>query len=80
MSVVSIRIDDDKRKLVKALASLEGRTMTEVVSNLLDEYIEKRKAALATSGKEEEIRALMRLSEPAFSEWVNEDDDVYDRM
>lgn len=80
MSVVSIRIDDNKRKLVKALASLEGRTMTEVVSGLLDEYTEKRKAVLAASGKEGEIRALMQLSEPAFSEWVNEDDDVYDRM
>ena len=80
MSVVSIRIDDDKRKLVKALASLEGRTMTQVVSDLLDEYIEKRKAVLATDGKEGEIRALMRLSEAAFSEWVNEDDDIYDRL
>jgi hypothetical protein len=80
MSVMSIRIDDDKRKLIKALASLEGRTMTELVSALLDEYIAKRKALLAEAGRTEELRGLMRLSESSFGEWVNEDDDVYDRL
>jgi len=80
MSVMSIRIDDEKRKLVKAFASLEGRTITEVVARLLDEYIERQRAQMGVSGREAEVQALMRLSEPAFSEWINEEDDVYDNL
>jgi hypothetical protein len=80
LSIMSVRIDDEKRKLVKALASLEGRTMTELVAQLLDEYVERRKALLTGAGRTEELRALMKLSEPAFGEWVNEDDDAYDRL
>jgi hypothetical protein len=34
MAVMSIRIKDEERKLLKALASLEGWTMTEVVSEM----------------------------------------------
>lgn len=40
MSVMSIRIDDKKRKMLKAIACIEGRTMTDLVSELLDEYVE----------------------------------------
>ena len=80
MAVMSIRIKDEERKLLKALASLEGRTMTEVVSELLGEYIQKSQARLARSGRSDEVRALMKLSEPSFSEWDNQEDDVYDSL
>jgi hypothetical protein len=59
MAVMSIRIKDHERKLLKALASLEGRTMTEVVSELLGEYLRKRQAQLNRSGQSAEVRALM---------------------
>jgi len=80
LGVMSIRIDDEKRRRVKALASLEGRTMKDLVAQLLDEYLEKRTSLLAEAGRTEELRGLMKLSETAFGEWVNEDDDVYDRL
>jgi hypothetical protein len=80
MAVMSIRIKDEERKLLKALASLEGRTMTEVVSELLGEYIRKSQARLTRSGKSAEVRAMMKLSEASFSEWDNKEDDVYDRL
>jgi hypothetical protein len=80
MAVMSIRIKDEERKLLKAFASLEGRSMTEVVSELLGEYIRKRQDQLVRSGKSAEIRALTRLSEASFAEWDNPDDDVYDRL
>ena len=80
MTVMSIRIKDEERKLLKAFASLEGRSMTEVVSELLGEYIRKRQAQLTRSGKSAEIRALMKLSESSFAEWDNPQDDVYDTL
>jgi hypothetical protein len=80
MAVMSIRIKDQERKLLKALASLEGRTMTEVVSELLGEYLRKRQAQLNRSGQSAEVRALMRLSESSFAEWDNREDDVYDSL
>jgi len=80
MAVMSIRIKDEERKLLKALASLEGRTMTEVVSELLAVYIRKRQAQLIRSGKSAETWAMMKLSEPSFAEWDNEEDEVYDAL
>ncbi len=80
MAVISIRIKDEERKLLKALASLEGRTMTAVVSEMLGEYVRKRKAQLTRSGASPEIRAMMRLSESSFDEWNNEEDAVYDEL
>jgi len=80
MAVMSIRVKDEERKLLKALASLEGRTMTEVVSELLAEYIKRRQAQMIRSGKPAELRALMKLSESSFSEWDNKEDEVYDSL
>ena len=80
MAVMSIRIKDQERKLLKALASLEGRTMTEVVSELLGEYVRKRQAQLARSGMSAEVWALMKLSESSFAEWDNKEDDIYDGL
>ena len=80
MAVMSIRIKDEERKLLKALASLEGRTMTEVVSELLGEYVRKRQAQLVRSGKSLETWGMMKLSEPSFAEWDNEEDQAYDDL
>ena len=80
MAVMSIRIKDEERKLLKALASLEGRSMTEVVSELLAEYLKRRQAQMMRSGKSSQLRALMKLSEPSFSEWDNKEDEVYDNL
>jgi predicted transcriptional regulator len=80
MAVMSIRIEDEQRRQLKAIASLEGRTMTEVVSELLGEYIHRQRVELNRQGRSAELRALMKLSEPSFDEWQNSEDDVYDRL
>ena len=80
MAVMSIRIKDHERKLLKALASLEGRTMTEVVSELVGEYVRKSQVQLKGSGRLAEVRALMKLSESSFAEWDNQEDNVYDSL
>ncbi len=80
MAVMSIRIKDEQRRQLKAIASLEGRTMTEVVSELLGEYIRRQKTRLSRRGKSDDVRALMKLSESSFAEWQNSEDDVYDNL
>jgi hypothetical protein len=80
MAVMSIRIKDGQRRQLKAIASLEGRTMTEVVSELLREYIRRQEVELNRQGKSAELRALIKLSESSFDEWQNSEDDVYDRL
>jgi len=80
MAVMSVRVKDDERRLLKALASLEGRTMSDLVSELLGDYLRKRKAQLARGGKSAEVKALMKLSESSFAEWDNREDEVYDGL
>lgn len=80
MSVMSIRIDEGRRKRLKAVASLEGRSMSEVVAQLIDEYTERRTKQLVREDASGELQALMKVSESAFSEWDNAEDAVYDNL
>jgi predicted transcriptional regulator len=80
MSVISIRIDDNRRKLLKVIASAEGRSMTSLVCQLLDEYVERKKAMLGDYSENSEMQALMKVSEAAFAEWDNAEDSVYDSL
>ena len=43
MSVMSIRIDNTKRKALKVIASIEGKSMGGIVSELIEDYIKKNK-------------------------------------
>jgi len=80
MSVISIRIDDRRRKLLKVIASAEGRSMTSLVCQLLDEYVERKMAKMADYSQDRELQALMKVSEDAFAEWDNAEDGVYDSL
>jgi hypothetical protein len=80
MAIMSIRIDDKKRKALKVIASIEGKTMGGLVSELLDEYIAKNKQKLSDLGEKSDIAELMKLSEASFSEWDNSEDDIYDKL
>jgi predicted DNA-binding protein len=74
MSVMSIRIDDQKRKQLKAIASIQGKTMSSIVEGLIEEYIRN---FYHDDTKSQELRNIMRASEPSFDEWDNDEDDVY---
>ncbi len=80
MSVMGIRIDQGKRNRLKAVASLEGRSMSEVVAQLIEEYTERRTKQLVREDDSGELQALMKVSESAFSEWDNAEDAVYDNL
>jgi len=77
MGVMSVRVDDEKRKKLKAIASLQGRTMSGIVGELIDQYIQEYQKAKKEQG---ELDELMKISEPSFSEWDNEEDEVYNDL
>ncbi len=77
MSVMSIRIPNDKRKKLKAIASLEGKTMSGLVGELIDEYVDD---AMERMQDESDLNEIMKVSEPAFSEWDNEEDEIYNDL
>lgn len=77
MSVMSIRIPDEKRKKLKAIASLEGKTMSSLVSELIDDYVDETMERL---GEEHDLTEIMKVSAPSFSEWDNEEDEVYNDL
>ena len=80
MGIMSIRIDEKMRKALKVIASIEGKTMGGLVSELIEEYIVKNKKRIARLGEEAELKELMKLSEISFSEWDNKEDEIYDKL
>ncbi len=80
MSIMSIRVDDNKRKALKVIASIEGKTMGSIVSGLIEEYISKNQSKLSQRPENSELISLMKMSERSFTEWDNEEDEVYDRL
>jgi predicted CopG family antitoxin len=46
MSTVTVRIPEDKRDTLKIIASIEKKDMKEIVSGLIDEYIERHRETL----------------------------------
>lgn len=77
MSVMSIRIDDEKRKKLKAIASIQGKTMSSIVESLIDDYI---KEYVNESEHKSELKSIMKVSEPSFEEWDNDEDEIYDDL
>ena len=80
MSVMSIRIDDNKRKALKIIASIEGKSMGGIVSELIEEYIKKNREKMAKTSGDMNIANVMKMSEQTFMEWDNEEDEIYDRL
>jgi predicted DNA-binding protein len=77
MSVMSIRIDPKKRNRLKTIASVQGKSMSSIVEELIDTYVDD---FIAESATKAELDMLMKVSEPAFDEWNNDEDDIYDTL
>jgi len=80
MSVMSIRIDDNKRRALKVIASLEGKTMGGIVTELIDEYIKRNREKIIGLSEKENLNEIMKLSEASFMEWENEEDEIYNNL
>ncbi|XWN36588.1 MAG: hypothetical protein ROO71_11585 [Balneola sp.] len=74
---MSIRIPEEKRKQLKAIASLEGKSMTNIVSDLIEEYVADAQVRLQEKA---ELKEIMKASEASFSEWDNDEDEVYNDL
>jgi len=77
---MSVRIDDNKRKALKIIASIEGKPMGGIVEELIDNYIEKKKAVLSRLSEAENLKDIMKMSESSFSEWNNCEDEIFDAL
>lgn len=80
MSVMSVRIDDNKRRVLKVIASLEGKTMGGIISELVDDYIHKNKKKISLILEKTDLKDIMAVSENSFMEWDNEEDEIYNDL
>ncbi len=80
MSVMSIRVDSAKKKALKVIATIEGKSMGGIVSELIEEYIQKNMAKIQKLSKNDTLDEIMKLSEPAFMEWDNDEDEIYNEL
>lgn len=80
MSVMSIRIDDSYKKKLKILSSIEGKTMGNIVAEMIKDYINANKDKLLNANLSNEDKYLMALSAQSFSEWDNEEDEIYNDL
>jgi mRNA interferase MazF len=69
MSVMSVRIDDNKRKTLKVIASIKGKTMGGILSELIDDYINKNKEKIKHLSENEGLKEIMKMSESSFMKW-----------
>lgn len=63
METATIRIPEDKKNLLKAIASLENKKMNDLLVDLIDEYAERRRETLellAIPGLYDQVRASSR--------------------
>ena len=80
MSIMSIRIDDQKRRALKVIASLEQKTMGKIISDLIDDYIRKNKKKYAKVSEHLNLKEIMSVSEESFKEWNNKEDEIYNDL
>ena len=80
MSVMSIRIDNTKRKALKVIASIEGKSMGSIVSELIEDYIKKNKGKIKELSEKENLNEIMEMSKKSFTEWDNDEDEVYNEL
>jgi len=80
MSVMSIRVDSAKKKALKVIATIEGKSMGGIVSELIEEYIQKNMAKIQKLSKNDTLDEIMKLSESSFMEWDNDEDEIYNEL
>lgn len=63
MRTSTVHIPEDKRDTLKILASIEKREMKEILSELIDEYIERNKETLELLSKPEWLEIIEKGKE-----------------
>jgi predicted CopG family antitoxin len=60
MSTATVRIPADKRDILRIIAGLERTEMKEILSDLIDEYIERHKETLDLLSRPEWVEVIAR--------------------
>jgi hypothetical protein len=60
MKTVNVRIPEEKRDTLKIIASLEKRDMKDIISELVDQYIERHKETLEILSNPEWVELIRK--------------------
>ena len=60
MSTATVRIPEEKRDILKIVASIEKKEIKEILSELIDEYIERHKETLAILSNPEWVEIIKK--------------------
>ena len=63
MATATVRIPEEKRDILKVIASLEKREMKEIISELIDEYIGRHQETLDLLSRPEWVEMIERGKE-----------------
>lgn len=63
MSTATVRIPEDKRDTLKIIASIEKKEIKEILSELIDEYVERHKETLDLLSRPEWVEAIKKGKE-----------------
>jgi predicted CopG family antitoxin len=63
MSTATVRIPEDKRDTLKIIASVEKKEIKEILSDLIDEYIERHKETLELLSKPKWVEIIKKGKE-----------------
>jgi len=58
MSTTTVRIPEDKRDTLKIIASVEKRDIKEILSELIDDYIERHRETLEILSRPDWVTAI----------------------
>jgi predicted transcriptional regulator len=58
VSTTTVRIPEDKRDTLKIIASVEKRDIKDILSELIDEYIERHKETLEILSRPDWVEAI----------------------
>jgi len=60
MSTTTVRIPEDKKDTLKIIASVEKRNIKEILSELIDEYIERHRETLEILSRPDWVHAIQQ--------------------
>jgi predicted transcriptional regulator len=65
MPTTTVRIPEEKRDLLKIVASVERRDIKDILSELIDEYLERHKETLEILSRPDWVEAIQEGREAA---------------
>ena len=63
MSTATVRIPEEKRDILKIISSVEKRELKEIITELIDEYIERHKETLELLSNPQWVEAIRKGKE-----------------